>query len=112
MERRLRRFLSGYGQQVRQLLKPGLPSPFHNILFGRQHLAFGNKHTIMASSPSSVSLGQSALANAKWEEAKKQFERALLISDSPEARDGLGLALWWVNDISGAHELCSHDTLV
>jgi ATP/maltotriose-dependent transcriptional regulator MalT len=28
----------------------------------------------------------------------------LLESDSPEARDGLGVALWWLNDISGAHE--------
>jgi ATP/maltotriose-dependent transcriptional regulator MalT len=28
----------------------------------------------------------------------------LLESDSPEARDGLGLALWWLNDISGSHE--------
>lgn len=51
-----------------------------------------------------VSKGQSALANAKWEEAKGQFESALLESDSPEARDGLGLALWWLNDISGSHE--------
>lgn len=51
-----------------------------------------------------ISLGQSALANAKWEEAKKQFESALLESDSPEARDGLGLALWWLNDISGSHD--------
>jgi ATP/maltotriose-dependent transcriptional regulator MalT len=50
------------------------------------------------------SAGQSALAKAKWLEAKKQFETALLDSDSPEARDGLGLALWWLNDVSGSHE--------
>ena len=36
--------------------------------------------------------------------SKKHFEGALLESDSPEARDGLGLALWWLNDISGSHE--------
>jgi DNA-binding NarL/FixJ family response regulator len=58
----------------------------------------------MNSKSTPISLGQSALENAKWEEAKKQFEGALLESDSPEARDGLGLALWWLNDISGSHE--------
>lgn len=58
----------------------------------------------MTSSANAISLGQDALANAKWENAKQQFELALLESDSPEARDGLGLALWWLNDISGSHE--------
>jgi ATP/maltotriose-dependent transcriptional regulator MalT len=51
-----------------------------------------------------VSAGQFALANAKWLEAKEQFENALKESDSPEAHDGLGLALWWLNDISTSHE--------
>ena len=51
-----------------------------------------------------ISAGQSALRNANWLETKKQFENALRESDSPEARDGLGLALWWLNDISGSHE--------
>ena len=54
-----------------------------------------------------VSIGQSALQNANWLEAKKQFELALIESDSPEAHDGLGLALWWLNDISGSHEQCT-----
>jgi ATP/maltotriose-dependent transcriptional regulator MalT len=58
----------------------------------------------MDSSSRPISLGQSALEDAKWEEAKKQFESALLESNSPEARDGLGLALWWLNDINGSHE--------
>jgi ATP/maltotriose-dependent transcriptional regulator MalT len=58
----------------------------------------------MNSWPKPISLGQFALENAKWGEAKKHFENALLESDSPEARDGLGVALWWLNDISGAHE--------
>ncbi len=58
----------------------------------------------MSSSTHPISSAQLALANAKWEEAKKHFESALLDSDSPEARDGLGLALWWLNDISGSHE--------
>src|SRR5215510_1280407 len=54
--------------------------------------------------PKPISLGQLALENAKWEEAKKQFENALKESDSPEVHDGLGLALWWLNDISASHE--------
>jgi len=58
----------------------------------------------MSTSLDYVSKGQSALANAKWAEAKKQFEAALVESDSPEARDGLGLALWWLNAISESHE--------
>jgi len=54
--------------------------------------------------PRIVSIGQSALANAKWEDAKEQFESALMESDSPEAHDGLGLALWWLNEIPESHE--------
>ena len=40
-----------------------------------------------------VSAGQAALDKADWVEAKKHFGAALLEKDSPEARDGLGLAL-------------------
>jgi DNA-binding CsgD family transcriptional regulator len=53
---------------------------------------------------STLDAGQAALAHAKWAEAKKQFEESLKESDSPEAHDGLGLALWWLNDISTSHE--------
>lgn len=52
----------------------------------------------------SLLAGRAALAKANWLEAKKQFELALRESDSPEARDGLGLALWWLNDIPASHE--------
>ncbi|HLO28445.1 MAG TPA: LuxR C-terminal-related transcriptional regulator, partial [Anaerolineales bacterium] len=48
--------------------------------------------------------GQSALKSANWQAAKKQFENALREADTPEAHDGLGLALWWLNEISAAHE--------
>jgi ATP/maltotriose-dependent transcriptional regulator MalT len=58
----------------------------------------------MNSSSDFVSSGQAALDRADWAESKKQFESALLEKDSAEARDGLGLALWWLNDISGSHE--------
>jgi hypothetical protein len=39
-----------------------------------------------------------ALQNANWLEAKKQFDKALTESDAREARDGLGLALWWLSE--------------
>jgi len=55
-------------------------------------------------SSDTISAGQSVLAKANWLEAKKQFENALKELDTPEARDGLGLALWWLNDISASHE--------
>src|SRR5215813_10476332 len=58
----------------------------------------------MSTSFDYVSKGTSALENAKWAEAKKQFEAALKEADSPEAHDGLGLALWWLNEISESHE--------
>lgn len=51
-----------------------------------------------------ISEGRLALEHAKWEKAREKFEAALLEFDSPEARDGLGLAFWWLNDISGCHE--------
>ncbi len=59
---------------------------------------------LMNNASDPLSAGKSAIANANWLEAKKQFEIALQGSDSPEARDGLGLALWWLNDIPGSHE--------
>src|ERR1041385_5710205 len=58
----------------------------------------------MNSTSDFIFAGQSALTHANWLEAKKQFEHALKELDSPEARDGLGLALWWLNDISASHE--------
>ena len=58
----------------------------------------------MNPSSATISAGQTALAHARWLEAKKQFELALQELDSPESRDGLGLALWWLNDIPASHE--------
>lgn len=51
----------------------------------------------------SVAAGQSALLAADWQGATSHFSEALLTSDSPEAHDGLGIALWWLNDVSRAH---------
>jgi ATP/maltotriose-dependent transcriptional regulator MalT len=51
-----------------------------------------------------VAAGQAALKSAHWPAAKLQFETALQAADVPEAHDGLGLALWWLNDIRASHE--------
>lgn len=47
--------------------------------------------------------GQHALRTADWETARRVFESALEQQASPNAHDGLGLALWWLNDIRAAH---------
>lgn len=51
-----------------------------------------------------VAAGQAALKIAAWLDAKTAFEKALSQAETPEAHDGLGLALWWLNDIGLAHE--------
>jgi ATP/maltotriose-dependent transcriptional regulator MalT len=50
--------------------------------------------------------GKAALRRADWGGARGAFEAALAEgqADIPEARDGLGLALWWLNEVSAAHE--------
>lgn len=48
--------------------------------------------------------GTAALARAQWLEARTAFEAALAQADTPEAHDGLGIALWWLNEIRASHE--------
>jgi uncharacterized protein HemY len=48
--------------------------------------------------------GRASLRRADWSEAEAHFRAVLKQADSPEARDGLGLALWWLNEVSAAHE--------
>lgn len=55
-----------------------------------------------------IAQGHHALATANWHEAKRCFVHALEQQPSPEAHDGLGLALWWLNDIRASHH---HRTL-
>lgn len=50
-----------------------------------------------------LAAGQSALSKADWSDAKTQFEESLRCKDNPEAHDGLGITLWWLNDVSAAH---------
>lgn len=55
-------------------------------------------------SAESITAGYDALRRARWSEARAHFERALADRDAPEAHDGLGLALWWLNEIAAAHQ--------
>jgi ATP/maltotriose-dependent transcriptional regulator MalT len=53
--------------------------------------------------PAPLSAGQAALQHADWEAARQAFTAALAQQASPETHDGLGLALWWLNEIGAAH---------
>jgi DNA-binding CsgD family transcriptional regulator len=48
--------------------------------------------------------GWAALRAAEWETARACFQAAARETDAPEASDGLGVALWWLNEIRAAHE--------
>ena len=50
-----------------------------------------------------LAAGWAALHSANWSRAKACFTAALQVADSPAAHDGLGLALWWLNEIPAAH---------
>lgn len=49
-----------------------------------------------------VQRGEEALASGDWESARTFFESALEEAPSPEAADGLGRALWWLQDSDAA----------
>ena len=46
--------------------------------------------------------GRQALEAAHWEEARAAFEAALADEETPDARDGLGLALWFLGGVRDA----------
>ncbi|MEO8292413.1 MAG: response regulator transcription factor [Actinomycetota bacterium] len=48
--------------------------------------------------------GEAALGAGEWQRARDAFEATIEGSESPEAHDGLGLALWWLRDVDGALE--------
>ena len=54
--------------------------------------------TAVVDAGESFSQGYEALASGNWEVARKSFLNALGSTDSPEALDGLGRALWWLRD--------------
>jgi DNA-binding CsgD family transcriptional regulator len=45
--------------------------------------------------------GENALTAGEWENARSSFAEALAAEDTPEAHDGLGLALWWLRKVDG-----------
>ncbi len=49
-----------------------------------------------------LSRGHEALASGNWDGARGAFQEALDLTDSPEALDGLGRALWWLREERGA----------
>src|SRR5215472_10722863 len=50
-----------------------------------------------------IAEGRRALAGGDWGAARAAFETALAAAPSPEADDGLGLALWWLDELQPAH---------
>ena len=46
--------------------------------------------------------GYESLVAGRWSDARAAFQEALDLTDSPEALDGLGRALWWLRDERGA----------
>ncbi len=46
--------------------------------------------------------GHESLAAGNWSDARDAFQEATDLTDSPEALDGLGRALWWLRDQRGA----------
>jgi DNA-binding CsgD family transcriptional regulator/predicted negative regulator of RcsB-dependent stress response len=49
-----------------------------------------------------LAVGDAALVAGNWQEARAAFEAALAEQETPEARDGLGRALWWTDGSSRA----------
>jgi tetratricopeptide (TPR) repeat protein len=43
-----------------------------------------------------LATGRDALAAGRWEEARAAFAAALAEGETPEALDGMGVALWWL----------------
>ncbi|GAB4128315.1 MAG: hypothetical protein OHK0050_41880 [Roseiflexaceae bacterium] len=50
-----------------------------------------------------IEQGYAALQQANWVQAQEDFEAALAERSSPEAHDGLGVALWWQNRVGASH---------
>lgn len=47
--------------------------------------------------PSDCRMGDEALAVGAWEDACTAFQAALLLRESPECLEGLGMASWWLD---------------
>lgn len=54
-------------------------------------------------SDANLSEGYLALRAGDWSRARERFEAALTQAELPEAHDGLGIALWWANNVEESH---------
>ena len=52
--------------------------------------------------PPPLEAGRTALARGAWVAARACFEAALAGGETPEALEGLGWALWWLDDTAGS----------
>ena len=52
--------------------------------------------------PDHLEVGREALASGDWEAARAAFEEAVERTPSAKAEEGLGRALWWLQDSQGA----------
>lgn len=50
-----------------------------------------------------LAAGHTALRTGDWPGAKLAYSAALAGQESAEAHDGLGIALWWLNEIDASH---------
>jgi len=57
---------------------------------------------VNAEQPSEIAAGLAALAVGDWEAARLAFAAAVDENEAPEALEGLGRALWWLQDQDGA----------
>jgi DNA-binding NarL/FixJ family response regulator len=68
------------------------------------HDSIGSGGDMTFSAPDQLAAGYEALARADWHSAQIAFSAALSQQDTPEAHDGLGVTLWWLNLIEQAHQ--------
>ena len=52
-----------------------------------------------AMSRTALEAGTAALEDARWDAARRRFEEALAEAETPDARDGLGQALWFLGGV-------------
>jgi len=62
----------------------------------------GHHRDVAAPVADPLARGEEALAAGDVDTARAAFEEALGVADTPEARDGLGRALWWRGDVDDA----------
>lgn len=57
---------------------------------------------VLDASAEPLARGEQALRASDWESARSAFEAVIELDETPEAHDGLGLALWWLRDVDAA----------